>query len=53
MVHGNPVLIREDAKQARSSQVYIFNVKLHFFNSLASLSIKQTTPQTARNYLLT
>ncbi len=31
MVHGNAVFIREEAKLARNTHLYIFNAKLHFF----------------------
>ncbi len=49
MVHGNPAFIAEEAKQARSTHRYTSLLSI----PLTSLSIKQTTPLAARNYLLT
>ncbi len=54
MVHGNAVFIREEAKLARNTHQYAFQHETSLLSTpLTSLTINQTTPLAARNYLLT
>ncbi len=52
-VHANAVFIREEAKLARSTHRMHFQRETSLLSTpLTSLSINQTTPLAARNFLL-